>query len=129
MTDYRCPAVSSADTRCVKMVTPHAWHMDVRGGKWPDADRALYGPEKPFSPTAADLDGVAHNMRGPHPWIPGATFHMNPGLAEDLADFLDAWHCVCNIGVQECERHPGRLFTIDQRFASERAWDARVVKP
>lgn len=34
--------------------------------------------------------------------------------------------CVCNVGVQDCPAHPGRLFTIDQRFEFERAWDRKV---
>jgi hypothetical protein len=34
--------------------------------------------------------------------------------------------CVCNIGVQECTVHPGRLFTTLERILFEKEWDRRV---
>ena len=60
--DYRCPAVSSADTRCIKMVTPHAVHMDKDGRKWWDKDRALYGTDTP----PLDVDTIVRVMREHH---------------------------------------------------------------
>ena len=33
--------------------------------------------------------------------------------------------CVCNIGVQECPIHPGRLRTEDEKIKFEQDWDAR----
>jgi hypothetical protein len=35
------------------------------------------------------LHTVVANLRGDHPWIPGADFIANPGLAEKLADFIE----------------------------------------
>lgn len=35
--------------------------------------------------------------------------------------------CVCEVGVQECSVHPGRLLTQEQKIAFRKAWDARVA--
>lgn len=35
--------------------------------------------------------------------------------------------CVCDVGVQECQLHPGQLRTRDEQRAFAKAWDARVV--
>jgi len=37
------------------------------------------------------LDQVAHELRGPHPWIPGVVFGGHPGLAEHLARAVEAF--------------------------------------
>lgn len=34
--------------------------------------------------------------------------------------------CVCNVGVQECPIHPGRLLTTLERILNEKDWDRRV---
>ncbi len=34
--------------------------------------------------------------------------------------------CVCNVGVQECPVHPGRLMDQEEKVAFRKAWDARV---
>lgn len=34
--------------------------------------------------------------------------------------------CLCNIGVQECPTHPGRLNTKEQNIAFRKDWDSRV---
>ena len=40
----------------------------------------------------------------------------------------EGWHgaCVCNVGVQECPIHPGRLRSKEEKIAFRKAWDARV---
>lgn len=35
--------------------------------------------------------------------------------------------CVCNVGVQECPEHPGRLWTQEQKIAHRKAFDAKVT--
>lgn len=37
------------------------------------------------------LDQVAHELRGPHPWMPGAVFIGHPGLAEHIARAVEAF--------------------------------------
>jgi len=36
-----------------------------------------------------DLASVVKDLRGPHPWIPGAVFNRHPDLAAALADFIE----------------------------------------
>lgn len=36
--------------------------------------------------------------------------------------------CVCNVGVQECSEHPGRLTDKEKNIAFRKAWDARVLE-
>lgn len=36
--------------------------------------------------------------------------------------------CVCDVGVQECPVHPGRLWDQERKVAFRKDWDARVVK-
>lgn len=47
------------------------------------------------------------------------------------ADRLEALttpnYCRCNIGVQSCPVHPGRLKTQEEKIAFRKAWDARVL--
>lgn len=35
--------------------------------------------------------------------------------------------CVCNIGVQECSLHPGRLWDKDKKIEFRKQWDAKVT--
>lgn len=122
--DARCTAQTNGQ-RCIKMVGHVRAHLLEDGTVFEGADVAIY-PH--IRVTAADLDGVAHQLRGPHPWIPGLTFHTYPGLAEALADFIDGWNCVCNVGVQECPRHPGRLMTQEEKIQYRKQWDEKVVR-
>jgi hypothetical protein len=56
--------------------------------------------------------------------------------ARQLIRYVAAWlgepegvaelQCVCNVGVQQCPAHPGRLKTQDERIAFRKAWDAAV---
>jgi hypothetical protein len=48
---------------------------------------ALYVEEKsvPVATIGLWTKGIVETLRGPHPWIPGADFIANPGLAEHLA--------------------------------------------
>ncbi len=36
--------------------------------------------------------------------------------------------CVCTIGAQLCDVHPGNLRTKEEKIAFRKAWDARVVE-
>ena len=45
--------------------------------------------------------------------------------ADQHADFREPV-CVCNIGVQECSLHPGRLRTKEQKIEFRKMWDAEV---
>lgn len=36
--------------------------------------------------------------------------------------------CLCNVGVQECPTHPGRLLSKDERIAFRKAWDDRAAE-
>ena len=45
--------------------------------------------------------------------------------ALDAALLVD--ECVCNVGVQECAAHPGRLLTQEEKIEFRKAWDARVA--
>lgn len=36
--------------------------------------------------------------------------------------------CLCNVGVQECSVHPGRLWTQEEKIAFRKKWDERVVE-
>lgn len=49
-------------------------------------------------------------------------------LADRLA--VLAGLCKCNVGVQVCEVHPGRvrLRTKEEKIAFRKAWDARTVE-
>lgn len=51
-------------------------------------------------------------------WPPEASFPLSAGVM--LRD------CLCNVGVQECPVHPGRLRTKDEKIAFRKAWDAAV---
>lgn len=49
------------------------------------------------------------------------------GLRDDVKHVLRKYGaCECNIGVQQCPVHPGRLLDQEQKIAFRKAWDARV---
>lgn len=35
--------------------------------------------------------------------------------------------CLCNVGVQECPIHPGRLYTEEEKIQFGKDWNARVT--
>lgn len=39
--------------------------------------------------SGTDLESVVRDLRGEHPWIPGAVFGRHPGLAEHLAQAIE----------------------------------------
>jgi hypothetical protein len=43
-------------------------------------------------------------------------------------DGFGAEDCVCNVGVQECPRHPGRLRTQEEKIAFRKAWDGACAR-
>lgn len=62
---------------------------------------------------------VLHRLREIHQ---GA--HLSAGCRDVAAS--DGNQCLCNIGVQECSSHPGRLKSQEDKIAFRKAWDAKV---
>lgn len=60
--------------------------------------------------------------------------HLSPDprgplyACKDVTGFLHVWPvgCLCDIGVQDCVVHPGRLRSKEQKIAFRKDWDARV---
>lgn len=47
---------------------------------------------------------------------------------ERLAALEGTSDCVCDVGVQECPVHPGRLWDQERKIAFRKAWDEKVVR-
>jgi hypothetical protein len=48
------------------------------------------------------------------------------GCWEVQRAMTEAIDCVCNVGVQECPVHPGRLKTQEEKIEFRKKWDARA---
>ena len=69
----------------------------------------MWGPEEPL--TRRDLGIIRQSMK--------------VAIAAALAKGR-VCVCVCNVGVQECPEHPGRLRIKEEKIAFRKEWDARV---
>ena len=45
---------------------------------------------------------------------------------EDESADASSRRCVCNIGVQECPVHPGRLLSKEEKIQFRKNWDSKV---
>jgi hypothetical protein len=49
------------------------------------------GIDAPRPPFNGSLQTTLQELAGDHPWIPGATFRSNPGLAQYLIECINRW--------------------------------------
>jgi len=60
---------------------------------------------------------------GAGPWHDVIQFEIVAPLRDIIENAQD---CVCTVGAQECEVHPGNTKDKDAKIAFRKAWDARV---
>lgn len=62
-------------------------------------------------------------------WVSAfSAVELEEAAPEMLVEWLDQVTCVCDVGVQECSVHPGRLMTKEQKIEFRKWWDAQVEK-
>ena len=85
--------------------------MEKRVIGW-EIDPAVQGSHN-LKPVFADPDGTEHECGRQCESLTGCPFERDTD-------------CVCNVGVQHCLAHPGRLLTQEEKIAFRKEWDERV---